>query len=117
MVGAGARIVALGDRGWLDLQQKYIALVRGELARHGGEAMNIAGDEILAKCDGAGAAIRCGFSIRDAVLGLNVAVKIGIHAGEVDAAEVSGITAVTCIRIRAIAQPGEVLVSNTVRSW
>ena len=61
------------------------------------------------------AAIRCGFSIRDAVLGLKVAVKIGIHAGEVDAAEVSGITAVTCIRIRAIAQPGEVLVSNTVK--
>src|SRR5713101_7051096 len=39
MVGAGARIVALGDRRWLDLQREYIALVRDKLARHGGEAM------------------------------------------------------------------------------
>ena len=115
MVGAGARIVALGDRRWLDLQREYIALVRDELARHGGEAMNIVGDELLAKFDGAGAAIRCGFAIRDAVLGLKVAVKIGIHAGEVEAAGGSGITAVTCVRIRAIAQPGEVLVSSTVK--
>ena len=78
-------------------------------------AINIVGDEILAKFDGAGAAIRCGFAIRDAVLALKVAVKIGIHAGEVEATEVSGITAVTCVRIRAIAQPGEVLVSGTVK--
>jgi class 3 adenylate cyclase len=115
MVGATARIVALGDRRWLDLQREYIALVRDKLARHGGEAMNIVGDEILAKFDGAGPAIRCGLAIRDAALGLKVAVKVGIHAGEVEAAEVSGITAVTCVRIRAIAQPGEVLVSSTVK--
>ena len=57
MLGAGARIVALGDRRWLDLQREYIALVRGELARRGGEAMNSVGDEILAKFEGAGAAI------------------------------------------------------------
>jgi len=115
MVGASARIVALGDRRWLDLQREYIALVRDKLARHGGEAMNIVGDEILAKFDGAASAIRCGFAIRDAVLALKVAVKIGIHAGEVEVTEVSGITAVTCVRIRAISQPGEVLVSSTVK--
>jgi class 3 adenylate cyclase len=115
MVGASARIVALGDRRWLDLQREYIALVRDKLARHGGEAINIVGDEILAKFDGAGAAIRCGLAIRDVVLALKVAVKIGIHAGEVEATDVSGITVVTCVRIRAIAQPGEVLVSSTVK--
>jgi class 3 adenylate cyclase len=115
MVGASARIVALGDRRWLDLQRECIALVRDKLARHGGEAINIVGDEILAKFDGAGAAIRCGLAIRDAVLALKVAVKIGIHAGEVEATDVSGITVVTCVRIRAIAQPGEVLVSSTVK--
>src|SRR5437879_8894090 len=108
-------MVAMRDLRWFEMKREYIVLVRDTLALHGGEALSIVGDEILAKFDGAGAAIRCGFAIRDAVLALKVAVKIGIHVGEVEATEVSGITAVTCVRIRAIAQPGEVLVSGTVK--
>ena len=94
MVGATARLVALGDRRWLELQAQYIALVRQELARHGGEEMNMVGDQILAVFDGAAAAIRCGCAIRDAVQGLGIAVRVGIHAGEVeyDDRTISGIT-------------------------
>ena len=117
MVGATARLVALGDRRWLELQAQYIALVRQELARHGGEEINVAGDEILAVFDGAAAAIRCGCAIRDAVQGLGMAVRVGIHAGEVeyDDRTMSGITVFMGILITAVAQPGEVLVSNTVK--
>jgi class 3 adenylate cyclase len=47
-----------------------------------------------------------------------MAVKVGIHAGEVeydDDGTISGITVFTGFRITQIAQPGEVLVSNTVK--
>ena len=117
MVGATERLVALGDRRWLEVQAQYTALVRQELARHGGEEMNMVGDEILAVFDGAAAAIRCGCAIRDAVQGLGMAVRVGIHAGEVeyDDRTISGITVFTGVRITGIAQPGEVLVSNTVK--
>ena len=57
----------VGDRRWLDLRAQYTALVRQELARHGGEEMTMVGDEILAVFEGAAAAIRCGCAIRDAV--------------------------------------------------
>jgi class 3 adenylate cyclase len=51
------------------------------------------------------------------VPGLGLAVKVGIHAGEVEYADgtVGGITVFTGFRIMQIAQPGEVLVSNTVK--
>jgi class 3 adenylate cyclase len=36
IVGSTERLVALGDRRWLGVQAQYVALVRQELARHGG---------------------------------------------------------------------------------
>ena len=117
VAGSTERLVALGDRRWLELRAQYTALVRQELARHGGEEMNMVGEEILAVFDGAAAAIRCGYAIRDAVQGLGMAVRVGIHAGEVeyDDRTMSGITVFTGVRITGAAQPGEVLVSHTVK--
>ena len=112
------RIVALGDRRWLELRAQYSALVRQELARHGGEEIDLVGDQVFAVFDAAAAAIRCGCAIRDAVVqGLRMAVRVGIHAGEVeyDDETMSGITIFTGQRIMVAAQPGEVLVSNTVK--
>jgi class 3 adenylate cyclase len=117
IVGSTERLVALGDRRWLEVQAQYTTLVRQELARHGGEEVNIVGDEIFAVFDGAAAAIHCGCAIRDAVQGLGITVKVGIHAGEVESDDgtISGITVITGVRITGVAQPGEVLVSNTVK--
>jgi class 3 adenylate cyclase len=79
--------------------------------------VNTVGAETLAVFDGAVAAIRCGCAIRDAVRGLGMAVRVGIHAGEVeyDDTTMSGITVFTGVRIAAVAQPDEVLVSSTVK--
>jgi class 3 adenylate cyclase len=46
-----------------------------------------------------------------------MAVRVGIHAGEVeyDDRTMSGLTVFTGIRITGVAQPGEILVSNTVK--
>lgn len=117
LVGVMERLVALGDRWWRELQAQYSVLVRQELARHGGEEMEMVGDQFLAVFDGAVAAIRCGCAIRDAVQGLGQAVRVGIHAGEVeyDGRNISGITVFTVARIKEVAQPGEVLVSHTVK--
>jgi class 3 adenylate cyclase len=117
LVGATELLVALGDRHWREVQAQYTSLVRQELARYGGEEVNIVGDHILAVFDGAAAAIRCGCAIRDAVHGLGMAVRVGIHAGEVeyDDRTMSGLTVFTGVRITGVAQPGEILVSNTVK--
>ena len=115
MVGSVSRVAALGDRRWLELLRLYVALVKEELTRYGGHAIDVVGDEIIAVFDGAGAAIRCGLAIQAAVRQLDVTVKIGIHAGEIEPTEISGIAAVTCVRIRGAAEPGQILVSSTVK--
>jgi class 3 adenylate cyclase len=117
VAGETERLVALGDRRWLELRAQYSALVRQELARHGGEEVNTIGAETLAVFDGAVAAIRCGCAIRDAVQQLGMAVRVGIHAGEVeyDDRTIGGITVNTGVRITGIAQPSEILVSRTVK--
>jgi class 3 adenylate cyclase len=117
IVGATERLVALGDRWWREMRAQYRVLVRQELARHGGEEMDMVGDRLLAVFEGTVAAIRCGCAIRDAMQGLGLAVKVGLHAGEVeyDDESISGITVHTGFRIMGAAQPGEVLVSNTVK--
>lgn len=119
MVGAVARAVALGDRRWLELRAQYSAFVRQELSRHGGEEVEMVGDEFFAVFDGAVAAIRCGCAIRDAVQALGVQVRVGIHAGEVEHDDktktIIGVTVFTGGRITQVAQPGDVLVSSTVK--
>ena len=115
--GATARLVALGDRRWREVRAQYAALVREELAAHGGEEINVVAEEILAVFEGPAAAIRCACAIRDAVQGLGMAVRVGIHAGEVeyDDGTISGITVNTGHRIMEVAQPSEIFVSNTVK--
>jgi len=56
-------------------------------------------------------------SIRDAVKVLEIEVRIGVHAGEVEHEEESpiGITVHIGARVTSLAGPGEVLVSSTVR--
>jgi class 3 adenylate cyclase len=115
MVGSASRIAALGDRRWLELLRLYVSLVKEELARYGGDTIEVVADEIIAVFDGAGAAIRCGLAILAAVRRLDIRVKIGIHAGEVAPTEISGIAVLTCVRIRAAAEPDELLVSSTVK--
>ena len=117
IMGSTEQLVALGDRRWLDLRAQYTALVRQELAHHGGEEMDMVGGDLFAVFDGAAVAIRCGCAIRNTAQGLGITVKVDIHAGEVeyDDRTIGGITVHTGARITGAARPGEVLVSNTVK--
>jgi len=72
----------------------------------------------MARFDGPARAIRCASAIVEGVrdeLGLDV--RAGIHTGECElvGAKVAGIAVHTGARVAAFAQPGEVVVSSTVR--
>jgi class 3 adenylate cyclase len=117
ITGSTERLVALGDRRWLALRAQYTALVRQELAHHDGEEIDLVGGDLFAVFDSAAAAIRCGCAIRDAAQGLGITVRVGLHAGEVeyDDRTMGGITVHTGSSVTGAAQPGEVLVSHTVK--
>ena len=117
IVGSTERLAELGDRRWRELLAAHDAAVRRELERFRGSEVDTAGDGFLATFDGPARAIRCGLAIRDAVRGLGLDVRAGLHTGECEllGEKVAGIAVHTGARIAALARAGEVLVSATVR--
>ena len=117
IVGSTERAAELGDRRWRELLEAHNAAVRRDLARYGGREVDTAGDGFLATFDGPARGIRAACAIRDSVRGLGLELRAGLHTGECELAngKVRGIAVHTGARVAALAGPGEVLVSSTVR--
>ena len=116
IVDSTARAAQLGDRDWRDLVRRHDELVRSAIERHRGREVKTMGDGFLATFDGPARAIRAAMSARDAVRGLDLDIRTGLHTGEVEVidADIGGIAVNIGARVGALAGPGEVLVSRTV---
>jgi pimeloyl-ACP methyl ester carboxylesterase len=117
IVNSTARAAALGDRRWREILSQHHEAVRRELERFRGKEIDTAGDGFLAVFDGPARAIRCAGRIVDAVRSVGLDVRAGLHTGECELVgdKVSGIAVHIGARVAALAAPGEVLVSSTVK--
>ncbi len=117
IVGSTERAAELGDRRWADLLESFYAVVRRELDRHRGREIDTAGDGFFVTFDGPARAIRCATALTEAVGRLGLDIRTGIHTGECErmADKVGGLGVVIGARVGALAGPGEILVSRTVR--
>jgi pimeloyl-ACP methyl ester carboxylesterase len=117
IVGSTETAARLGDRRWRDLLERHDATVRRELAVHRGHEVKTTGDGFLATFDGPARAIRCAAAIHAELRRSGVEVRSGIHSGEVEliGEDVGGMAVNIGARVEALAEPGEVLVSSTVR--
>jgi class 3 adenylate cyclase len=107
----------LGDRDWALLLDRHNAIVRTQLGRFRGREIDTAGDGFVATFDGPARAIRCAQEIVGTVRPLGIEVRAGLHTGEIELAgsDVRGMAVHIGARVAALAGPGEVLVSSTVR--
>lgn len=117
MVGSTEKVSALGDSRWRSLLVQFHALVGDELERYRGKLVNTAGDGAFASFDGPARAIRCASAIRDRAAALGTPVRVGLHTGECEMIDnqLAGIAVHIGARIAAVAQPGQVVVSSTVK--
>jgi class 3 adenylate cyclase len=117
IVGSTERAATLGDRGWRDLLDTHDELAGRLVERWGGRLVKTTGDGILATFDGPGRAIACAVSLREQLGDIDLRLRGGLHAGEVELRgdDVGGIAVHIAARIMAAAGPGEIVVSRTVR--
>ncbi len=117
IVGSTDRAAAVGDLEWGRLLDRHHGLVRAELARWRGTEIKTVGDGFLATFDGPARAVHCAHAIVAAVRELGLDVRAGLHTGECERldGDVAGIAVHIGARVMALAGPGEVLVSSTVR--
>lgn len=117
VVGSTAKLAELGDRRWRELIQQHHALVRRQLVRFSGREIETSGDGFFASFDGPARAIRCARTITDSVHDLGLEIRAGLHTGECEVVDkrVGGIAVHIGARVAAMAGPGEVLVSSTVK--
>ena len=117
IVEATSRAVELGDRAWRELLARHHEAVRTQLVRFRGKEVDTAGDGFFASFDGPARAITCACAIVEAMPELGLVVRAGLHTGECELIDgkVAGIAVHTGARVASNAQPGEVLVSGTVK--
>jgi class 3 adenylate cyclase len=117
VVGSTEFAAEVGDRTWRVALERFEQLVGTALAAFEGTLESTAGDGILATFDSPTRAIGCARRIRDDALNSSLDVRCGVHAGEIArrADGVSGLAVHIGARVSALAEPGEVLVTQTVR--
>ena len=117
IVSSTERIVAVGDERWRELVEAHDELVRAEVAHHGGTVVKSTGDGFLATFDGAVAAVRSAWAIREQVARVGLEIRIGVHAGECERIgdDVAGLAVHTASRIMSTAETGQILVSGDVK--
>jgi pimeloyl-ACP methyl ester carboxylesterase len=117
IVGSTKRAAELGDERWRGVLDRHDEIVREQLERFRGREIRSTGDGFLATFDGAARAVHCAAAIRDAVSGLSLEVRAGLHSGEIElrAGGIDGIAVHLATRVAEAAAPGQVLVSQTVK--
>ncbi len=117
VVASTSKPAELGDRVGQDLLTGYRRLVHATLVRFRGREVDTTGDSIFATFDGPARAIRCASAIADELRARGLDVRAGVHTGEVERihGHLRGIAVDIAKQVAAVAQPGEVAVSSTVK--
>jgi class 3 adenylate cyclase len=117
IVDSTRRAAELGDRQWRTLLDRHDEIVRQQLGRFRGHEVKNLGDGFLATFDGPARAVRCAAAIAQSVQPLGIAVRSGLHTGEIELKrdDIGGIAVHIAARVADLAQPAESLVSSTVR--
>jgi len=117
IVGSTERAAAIGDRRLRTLLDNHDRVVRDELRHFRGREVNTTGDGFIGSFDGPARAIRCARAISDATKALDLDLRVGLHTGECEVRgdDLGGLAVDIAARVAALAQPGDVMVSSTIK--
>jgi class 3 adenylate cyclase len=117
IVGSTGHADRLGDESWRELLDRHNEVVRRAIASHDGTEVKTTGDGFQVRFDSPTEAVRCALAACDAVRQLGLEIRAGVHTGEVELhdRELAGLAVHIAARLEGQAEPGEVVVSGTVK--
>jgi class 3 adenylate cyclase len=117
IVDSTVRAAEMGDRQWRGVLDEFDVNVERLLARHDGLLVKSTGDGILARFAAPAQAVRCAAAMLATAKSFGLQLRAGLHAGEVELRgdDIGGLAVHIASRVSAMAGPGEVLVTGTVR--
>ena len=117
IVDSTATMQRLGDAAWQELLATHNRVLRDQLNLFRGREVATTGDGILAVFDGATRAVRCGLAMARSAEAIGLAIRVGVHTGEVEfvGGNARGLAVHAAARVMSIAGAGQVLVSSTTR--
>jgi len=118
VTGSTQLAARIGDSRFRELIDGFHQLIQRQLDRYQGRLVDTAGDGALSLFDSPARAIACAESVREGVRALGLTVRAGVHTGEMEhepGGQVRGIAVHTGARVASLAEPGEILVSRTIR--
>ncbi len=106
-----------GDRHWRAVLDELDVTMERLLARHDGVLVKTTGDGILARFGSPAQALRCATDMVEAASAVDLELRAGVHAGEMELRgdDIGGLAVHIASRVSAMAGPGEVLTTGTVR--
>jgi len=120
-----SRLMGLDEVGTLRTLTAYRVIVDRLIASHQGRIFSTAGDSLVADFASAVDAVQCAVAVQDAIAKENADrpadeqmwFRIGIHVGDiiVQGDNLFGDAVNIAARLEALAEPGGICVSNTVR--
>jgi class 3 adenylate cyclase len=118
IVGSTTLARRLGDRAWGELLGQFTGSARDTITRFRGQLVELTGDGVLARFDGAVRAVRCAAALRAEAAELNLPIRAVVHTGEVEVADgnLRGVALHEAARMLGLAREGEILVSATTRA-
>ncbi len=117
IVDSTATLERIGDAAWRELLFTHNRLLREELNVFRGREVTTTGDGFLAVFDGATRAVRCGVAMARSAERLGIAIRVGVHTGEVEfvGPDARGLAVHAAARVMSFAGAGEVVVSSTTK--
>jgi class 3 adenylate cyclase/quercetin dioxygenase-like cupin family protein len=110
-------LARVGDSRWRALLAEHNEAAREQIERFGGREVKTTGDGFLVMFDSPARAVRGAAAMLDAAATHGLTARAGVHTGEVELQgdDVRGIAVHAAARILDRAEPGQVVVSGTVR--
>ena len=107
----------VGPRGWSRLADRHDAMVRAAITHHRGHEVKTTGDGFLATFETTGRALRCASEVVARANDIGLDLRAGVHTGEVEVRgdDLGGLAVTIAKRVCDLAEPSEVLVSETAR--